>query len=324
MDRKEILMALSNDRERLPNNYEEEIKMLRSLYSGVSGMKNLQVKMDVVSNNIANVNTTAFKSSRVMFQDMMNQTVANATAPEGNIGGVNGKQIGLGVQVGSIDTMTGTGASQTTGRALDFYIAGSGYFMVQGSGANPVTYYTRDGAFLRDSKGNLTNSAGMKVLGRTSTNLTTPTEYNSNTPDAGISAEGTTGALVIPSSIKVEGQVVNFSTMAVDANGLVTAKYGDKTYTIGKVSIATFNNPEGLEHAGGNNYIVSNNSGAAIVGGAGDNGSGKLQPGALEMSNVDLSTEFTEMIIASRAYQANSRSITTSDEMLQELINLKR
>lgn len=298
--------------------------MLRSLYSGVSGMKNLQVKMDVVSNNIANVNTTGFKSSRVMFQDMMNQTVANATAPEGNSGGVNAKQIGLGVQVGSIDTMTGTGAPQTTGRALDIYISGSGYFAVQGSGADPVTYYTRDGAFVRDSTGNLTNTSGMKVLGRTSVNVSSPTEYDSNNPNVGISESGTTGPIVIPSTITVEGQVVNFSTMAVDANGLVTAKYGDKTYTMGKIAIATFNNSDGLEHAGGNNYIVSNNSGAAIIAGAGDNGSGKLQPGALEMSNVDLSTEFTEMIIASRAYQANSRSITTSDEMLQELINLKR
>lgn len=296
--------------------------MLRSLYSGVSGMKNLQVKMDVVSNNIANVNTTGYKASRVMFQDMMNQTVANATAPEGNSGGVNAKQIGLGVQVGSIDTMTGTGAPQTTGRALDFYIAGSGYFMVQGAGANPQTFYTRDGAFLRDSAGNLTNSAGMKVLGRTGSNP--PVVYDSLNPENGLSGAATTGPLSIPSTITEGGQTLPYNSMAVDANGLITAKYGDKTYVMGKVSVATFNNPEGLEHAGGNNYTVSNNSGPAIVGSAGDNGSGKLQPGALEMSNVDLSNEFTEMIIASRAYQANSRSITTSDEMLQELINLKR
>lgn len=93
---------------------------------------------------------------------------------------------------------------------------------------------------------------------------------------------------------------------------------------MGKVGVATFNNPEGLEKVGGNNYIQTSNSGNAIVAGPGNNGAGTLQAGALEMSNVDLSTEFTEMIIASRAYQANSRSITTSDEMLQELLNLKR
>ena len=302
--------------------------MLKSLYSGVSGMKNLQVKMDVVSNNIANVNTAGFKASRVVFEDMINQMTATATAPDGNAGGVNGKQIGLGVQVGSIDTMTGAGAPQTTGRLLDFYIQGSGYFMVQGSGANPETYYTRDGAFLRDSNGTLTNSAGMKVLGQKVTAANGAVEYTDGFKEDGNLTPATSTAdlapIDIPATIQVGNQTVSFSTMNIDANGLVTAKYGDKTYVMGKMNIATFNNPEGLEHVGGNNYTASANSGTAIVSGAGNNGSGKLQSGALEMSNVDLSNEFTEMIIASRAYQANSRSITTSDEMLQELINLKR
>lgn len=302
--------------------------MLRSLYSGVSGMKNLQVKMDVVSNNIANVNTVGFKSSRVVFQDMMNQTTANATAPDGNAGGVNGKQIGLGVQVGSIDTMTATGAPQTTGRLLDLYIQGSGYFIVQGSGKTPQTYYTRDGAFLRDSNGTLTNSAGMKVLGQAVEGEQGYVEYSEDFDEETSLPKATTTAelkpLEIPASIDVDGEQVAFSAMNIDVNGLVTAKYGDKTYVMGKVNVATFNNPEGLEHTGGNNYITTANSGTPIIGGAGQNGTGQLQSGALEMSNVDLSNEFTEMIIASRAYQANSRSITTSDEMLQELINLKR
>ncbi|WP_291291750.1 flagellar hook-basal body complex protein [Enterococcus sp.] len=299
--------------------------MLRSLYSGVSGMKNLQTKMDVVSNNIANVNTIGFKSSRVLFQDMMSQTTSNATAPGNGSGGVNGTQVGLGVQAGSIDMINTVGAPQSTGRAMDFYISGQGYFMVQGSGESGETYYTRDGSFVRDSNGTLTNSDGMQVLGRpASTNP--PTVYDDTYKEGtGISDEGTIGPLEIPSTITdTDGKVLTYNSMAIDANGLVVAKYGDKSFVMGKVSIATFNNPEGLEKVGGNNYMQSSNSGAAIVAGAGQNGSGRLQAGALEMSNVDLSTEFTEMIIASRAYQANSRSITTSDEMLQELLNLKR
>lgn len=298
--------------------------MLRSLYSGVSGMKNLQTKMDVVSNNIANVNTIGFKSSRVLFQDMMSQTTSNATAPGNGSGGVNGTQVGLGVQAGSIDMINTVGAPQSTGRAMDFYISGQGYFMVKGPGENGETYYTRDGSFVRDSNGTLTNSDGMQVLGRTgSTNP--PLVYDDKYEEgAGLSGETEIGPLEIPATITVDGKELTYNSMAIDANGLVVAKYGDKSFVMGKVSIATFNNPEGLEKVGGNNYMQSNNSGAPIVAGAGQNGSGRLQAGALEMSNVDLSTEFTEMIIASRAYQANSRSITTSDEMLQELLNLKR
>jgi flagellar hook protein FlgE len=296
--------------------------MLRSLYSGVSGMKNLQTKMDVVSNNIANVNTIGFKSSRILFQDMMSQTTSNATAPGNGSGGVNGTQVGLGVQAGSIDMINTVGAPQSTGRAMDFYISGQGYFMVKGAAGE--TYYTRDGSFVRDSNGTLTNSDGMQILGVTGT--TPQTEYGDDYEEGtGLNADGAIGPLEIPATITDEdGNELTYNAMAIDANGLVVAKYGDKSFVMGKVSIVTFNNPEGLEKVGGNNYMQSNNSGAPIVAGAGENGSGRLQAGALEMSNVDLSTEFTEMIIASRAYQANSRSITTSDEMLQELLNLKR
>lgn len=297
--------------------------MLRSLYSGVSGMKNLQTKMDVVSNNIANVNTIGFKSSRVLFQDMMSQTVSNATAPGNGYGGVNGSQVGLGVQAGSIGRDTSAGAPQSTGRGMDFYITGQGFFIVSKGGDDPATYYTRDGSFTRDSNGTITTSDGLQVMGRGLENG--PAEYDDDFDEnASLSAKGEVGPITIPSSIEVDGETVNFSGMAVDANGLVVAKYGDKTYVMGKVAMATFNNPQGLEQVGGNNYAVSNNSGQPIIGDPGENGAGQMQAGALEMSNVDLSTEFTEMIIASRAYQANSRSITTSDEMLQELLNLKR
>lgn len=296
--------------------------MLRSLYSGVSGMKNLQTKMDVISNNIANVNTVGFKSSRVMFQDVMSQTTAPAAGPGNNLGGTNPRQVGLGVQVSAIDTIHTTGASQATGRDLDFYISGPGYFVVRdGSGQD---LYTRDGIFTRDAEGNIVNSSGLTLRG---TNITA-TELTEEKYLADLKT-GTDPFATFPTDLQelkvpatLNGE--NYQSMSIDRNGIVTAKYGNENYVLGKVAIATFNNPDGLEKQGNNTYAASANTGAAIIGGSGQNGSGLLESGKIEMSNVDLANEFTEMIIASRAYQANSRSITTSDEMLQELINLKR
>lgn len=283
--------------------------MLRSMYSGVSGMKNLQVKMDVISNNIANVNTIGFKSSRVMFQDIMSQTTTQATAGQPNgLGGTNMQQIGLGVQVGSIDTIHNTGAPTSTGRDLDFYLEGAGYFVVRDGEGNNL--YTRDGIFTRDGNGALVNSSGMKVMGVTSTNNTAP-----NIDD---------NSELVELNVPEEFDNQTYQSMAIDKYGVVSAKYGNQDVVIGRVAVATFNNPDALEKLGGNNYGATVNTGDAILGAAGQNGSGMMQSGKIEMSNVDLSTEFTEMIVASRAYQANSRSITTSDEMLQELLNLKR
>jgi len=290
--------------------------MLRSLYSGVSGMKNLQTKMDVISNNIANVNTTGFKSNRVLFQDLMSQTTQGANGPANGLGGTNATQIGLGVQTGAISTDFAVGAPQGTGNAMDFYITGSGFFIVKGQGNE--TFYTRDGALVRDSQGNITNNAGMKLQG---VKAAENTKYGEDFDPAGIDpTEQDLTDLEVPKEMDGKG----YQSMSIDQNGLVLGKYGDETYVLGKVAMVTFNNPGGLEKAGGNNYTLSANSGEPIVSSSGQNGAGSLEAGNLEMSNVDLSTEFTEMIIASRAYQANSRSITTSDEMLQELINLKR
>lgn len=309
--------------------------MLRSLYSGVSGMKNLQTKMDVISNNIANVNTVGFKSSRVMFQDIMSQTTAPASAPTGNVGGRNPRQIGLGVQIGSIDTVHTTGAPQSTGRALDFYLTGPGYFMVQDGTENVM--FTRDGVFTRDSNGDIVNGAGMKVQGRIIAPMLTDAFLNAATDPTAFGDDETEGDLAnirVPATIDdpndtttippAQPAQLTFQSMAIDENGLVTAKYGNQDFVLGRVAIATFTNPDALEKLGGNNYESTLNTGNPIISAAGDNGAGQMISGAIEMSNVDLANEFTEMIVASRAYQANSRSITTSDEMLQELINLKR
>jgi len=156
------------------NKSKEEDQMLRSLYSGVSGMKSFQTRMDVIANNIANVNTTAYKSSRARFQDMLSQTIAGGQAPmEGGRGGVNPQQVGLGVKLGSIDAMMENGALQATNRDLDFAIEGNGFFTVAARFEEDVNgnlvpvepNYTRDGAFFVDSSGYLVNSNGQKVLG---------------------------------------------------------------------------------------------------------------------------------------------------------------
>ncbi|SIO26817.1 flagellar hook protein FlgE [Carnobacterium alterfunditum] len=283
--------------------------MLKSLYSGVTGMRNIQTKMDVISNNIANVSTTGFKTGRVRFEDMLSQTNVSAQAS------TNAQQVGLGVQVGSIDTVMSGGSLQSTGRALDFGIENgdSSFFNVTDG---TKTFYTRDGGFYVDPNGNLVTSGGLQVQG-----------FKAGMPDENIdgfdpAALGTTMApITIPQTIDgAELQSYN-----IDSNGLIVGSYsGGKSMVLGRVGLTSFSNPDGLEKSGGNLYTESANSGDPVAGNPGDAGYGSVRSGFLEMSNVDLANEFTEMIITSRSYQANSRSITTSDTMLEELINLKR
>ena len=296
--------------------------MLRSLYSGVSGMKGFQTKMDVLANNIANVNTTSFKSSRVRFQDMLSQTVANAQGPStGATGGINARQVGLGVKVGSIDAMMENGNLQATNRELDFAIEGNGFFTVgtRFTEDDPAIaedfLYTRDGGFFRDSLGTLVNANGDKVVGYLN---------DDETAEDTIYSENLTALVIRNNEIAGDDTSANLQSYSIDGTGTITAIYSGDPIILGRIVITTFTNPEGLEKKGNNNYARTNNSGDPKLGAAGDPGFGIVRQGFLEMSNVDLANEFTEMVIASRAYSANSRSITTSDEMLQELINLKR
>ncbi len=315
--------------------------MLNSMNSGVSGMKSQQTKMDVTANNIANVNTYGYKSERVTFQDVMSSTEANAQGPNMNGGGgVNPRQVGLGVQVGSIDKNNTIGTPQPTGRPLDFALDDQGYFILQKDDGDETKYYTRNGAFTLDANGTLTNVDGYKVMGYQTADGN-PIQ-SSKDFDAQTDLTEPVGPITIPNKLTVpeldedgnpvldedgnpamkEITLMNFT---IGSDGLVTGRYSDdNTYVIGQVAVTTFPNPDGLEKTGGNNYVQSGNSGDPNYVRAGQSGSGRLVQGALEGSNVDLATEFTDMIITSRAYQANSRTITTSDEMLQELINLKR
>lgn len=292
--------------------------MLRSLYSGVTGMKNLQTKMDVISNNIANVNTTSFKSGRVRFEDMISQTLAAADNNQ------NAKQVGLGVQVGSIDTVMNGGSLQSTGRDLDFAIerGDSSFFTVSADGEDDEKLYTRDGGFYLNPNNDLVTASGYHVLG---VMLDQPVVYDQNFDVSTLQYDQATGIekLTIHNQVDVNG-LQDLDSYGIDSNGVIVGVYNGQSYVLGQVSLTNFSNPAGLEKMGGNMYQETNNSGEPQIGAASQEEYGTIRSGFLEMSNVDLSNEFTEMIVASRAYQANSRSITTSDQMLEELLSLKR
>ncbi|MFP7332490.1 flagellar basal body rod protein FlgG [Shouchella clausii] len=267
--------------------------MIRSMYSGISGMKGFQTKLDVVGNNIANVNTHGFKKGRVMFQDMVSQQVQGPMAATPDRGGVNSKQIGSGSMVGAIDTVHTGGGNQYTGRELDLAINGDGYFAVQ-IGAD--TFYTRAGNIYIDNEGNVVNSSGAYLLGADGNRLQID-------PALLDDMEGT--------SVNKQGEII------------VSIQGQENPITL-QLGVANFANPEGLNSAGGSLFTATPASGPANLVIPGTQGTGEIQSGYLEMSNVDLAEEFSEMIVAQRGFQANSRIITTSDEILQELVNLKR
>lgn len=299
--------------------------MLRSMYSGISGMKNFQTKLDVIGNNIANVNTYGFKKGRVTFKDMVNQTISGASGPSQGKGGVNPKQVGLGSQLAAIDTIDTQGSLQTTGRVLDLAIQGDGYLVVaEGDPKDPgslsaAPYYTRAGNLYINKEGYLVTSAGHYVLSREETDAGADTAQ----PLSPIQLNGGQVNEIKNFSISEDGKI----TFIVKESTNIGPSY---TYTdglaISKFSIALtrFPNTGGLEKVGENLYVSSASSGVPSYMIPGSDGAGTLVSGALEMSNVDLSEEFTEMIVAQRGFQANTRIITTSDEILQELVNLKR
>ncbi len=292
--------------------------MMRSLYSGITGLRNHQTRMDVIGNNISNVNTAGYKASRVVFKDIYSQTLSPASGNAATVGGTNPKQVGLGSSIASIDVLHTSSASQYTGVPLDLSIEGSGFFVVRNNGQE---FYTRAGNFGTDNSDYLVNGNGAYVLG-----------YVGATVPA--SPAGT------PTQIKIDDF---YYDVAVDENGVISGIDGratlsdgatppnitdnenyKKKVTIGYVAIATFNNENALEKVGQNAYRATTNSGTATYNTPGKGVAGKLNPGTLEMSNVDLASEFTDMIVTQRGFQANSRIITTTDSMLEELVNLKR
>ena len=463
--------------------------MMRSLYSGVSGLQNHQTRMDVIGNNISNVNTVGFKRGRVNFQDMISQQLQGAAKPSEELGGVNPKEVGLGMTVAAIDNIFNQGNLQSTGVSTDLAIQGNGFFIMK---SGDETFYTRNGAFSLDSNGTLVNPAnGMRVQGwmaqdvngeQVLTTAATPGDLiipvgskdpaketnnvmfacnlNKNTPeilpnanekdimdgtwateqkiydsfgnehilsvsfrrvtgnpnqweatvnvdadnadftqtrvglgdtngmgntfivtfsnlgalesvtDAAGNVTNPTGKAILQTSFTVPnsnpdengnpyrqtlnidlGTIGSFentitqsasqsSTKAfyqdgyklgyldnfkIDSSGTITGVYTNgSSRVIGKIALATFANDRGLEKAGDNTFVESNNSGMAKIGESGIAGKGTLMAGALEMSNVDLSEQMTDMIVTQRGFQSNAKTIQTADTLLETVLSLKR
>ena len=290
--------------------------MMRSMFAAISGLKQHQTMLDVTANDIANVNTLGFKANRVTFKDSLSQLQRGAAGQTAGQGGQNPAQVGLGVGLSSIDSVMGGGALQTTGNVLDVAIQGEGWFRV-GQGSAPAIpgqiEYTRAGNFSRNDQGYLVTQDGYYVVGKGAavTAPGPPATYGPTAADSLINIP--TGATNV--SIGQDGAV---SYVPIGGGGRVTAGY---------LSLAKFANEPGLERASGNRWLASPASGGEVVGTAGTTPAGTwgvTTSGTIEMSNVDLATEFTDMITAQRGFQANSRVIGAADEMLTELVNMKR
>jgi len=283
--------------------------MMRGMFSAISGLKNHQVMLDVVANDIANVNTIGYKSARTTFKDSLTQLQRGASGAGGANGGTNAAQVGLGVGLGSIDNLMTGGALQSTGNPLDVAIQGEGFFRVAQATIVPpatavpagtVSQYTRAGNFTTNEEGYLLTQEGYYVVGSTTAGIGGPDTLLRIPPG------GTNTAIAQDGSV---------SYIPAGGGARVIAGY---------LSLSTFQNAAGLERASGNRWMESANSGAAQNATPGNGGKGLTTAGATEMSNVDLAQTFTSMITAQRGFQANSRVISTSDEMLQDLVNLKR
>lgn len=296
--------------------------MLKSLYSGVSGMKGFQTKLDVIGNNISNVNTVGFKKGRVMFQDLISQNIAGVTAPTGQHGGVNPKQIGLGTGVASIDTVFTPGSPMTTNVGSDLAIDGDAFFVVKPDPKGNAFYLTKAGNFTRDAKGMLVNSNGYSVAGVDGANNQVPIVIDK---DDHANLKFTSYSIDSNGYINVVREDGTSGKLAKDATGyyLYDGANGNPNDVI-SLATSVVNNPGGLMKVGNSMYSATGNSGPANLDRIENNKGGQMISGVLEMSNVDLTDEFTEMIVAQRGFQANAKTITTSDTILQEIMDLKR
>jgi len=427
--------------------------MMRSMSSAIAALRNHQLYLDVIAANISNVNTTAYKSSKVNFQELMSQTVRPATAPQGDLAGRNAVQVGLGMVLGSVDTNFTQGSLSATGKMTDMAIQGDGFFVVRGPDGS---MFTRDGTLDIGLDGSLVSPAtGMHLLGWTADgagavdttqplapisipfgqnmaratsemkfqgnlsatdadgatvttqfgvydslgvvhtlemvftrNAGTPVTWQVEANELTVEADGTITRTAVSSisdttaEFGADGQIVdengglagtdsptielsldydngaespaavtmdlsNITGLASDSevspvsqNGLESGSlvsfnvnaYGQVVGVfsnglnsfLGQLALAKFLNPGGLMRQGDNLYGTSTNSGTPQFGAPGEDGRGLISAGYLEMSNVDLAQQFTNMIVAQRGFQANSRVITASDELLNELVNLKR
>ncbi|TIC83527.1 flagellar hook-basal body complex protein [Nocardioides sp. GY 10113] len=288
--------------------------MLRSLFAGISGLRTNQSMLDVTGNNIANANTTGFKSSSTVFSDTLSQMLTAASAGNADRGGTNPVQVGLGVQLAATALNLNQGSAQTTGRTTDLMIQGDGFFVLRDGQEN---VYTRAGAFTFDQSGVLVAPSGMRVQGYA--------VDAAGAVDTTALVDVTLDTTALGLGVDASGNPIELTSYSISADGKIRGVFSDGVQRdVAQLAIADFNNPAGLEKIGDTAFRESANSGVAELGTAGQGQRGQLMAGALEMSNVDLSAEFTNLILAQRGFQASSRVITTSDQVLEELVNIKR
>jgi flagellar hook protein FlgE len=297
--------------------------MMGGMYAAISGLDANQTMLNETANNLANVNTVGYKAARVTFADSLTQVLRGASGATTSNGGTNPVQVGLGVQVASTDSEMSEGSFQSTNNPLDIAIEGEGFLRV-GTGTPPAgppyttglpanMQYTRAGDLTTNTKGFLTTQAGDYVVGRNAVATTTAagTTYAPGTEDSYI--------VIPPGSTNVS--IGQDGSVSYEDENPASPTYQQQV-TAGYVSLATFANQNGLERMGGSLWAQTANSGAPIVGTPSTGGFGATIGGELEMSNVDLASEMTSMITAERGYQANSRVITTADEMLQTAVQM--
>ena len=282
--------------------------MIGSLQTGVSGLQQFQEDLQVIGNNIANVNTIGYKSESMDFEDQLSQNLAN---------GANPMQIGEGVTAGAIDSDFSQGTINTTGGTTQLAINGNGYFVVKDASSG-ASYVTRDGEFNLDDNGYLVTANGDRVQGYTGT-----APYSSASTIGDLQVNSATAIAALGDTTTPAPTITNYSS---DPSGQINVTLSDGTSgAIGQLVLQDFTNPQGLMNQGNNLYSYSSTAGPLTAPAAPNSGMlGQIQSGALESSNVDLATQMADLITAQRAFEANAKMITTSDEILQDLINLKR
>jgi flagellar hook protein FlgE len=291
--------------------------MMRGMFSAVSGLKTQQIMLDVAANDLANVNTVGFKAARTTFKDQLQQSMRTSAASGAGFAGANSAQIGLGVTLGSIDNLMTGGAVQATGSPLDVAIQGDGWFRAAPgvptpgnptAGVPPAANisYSRAGNFTRNDNGYLVSQGGEYIVGRTAAGggVDCYMQIPAGATDVAIGGDGAV------SFVPPAGYVQPATLPPILA---------------GYLSLSKFPNEGGLERLTGNRWRAGQNAGVEQVGTPGQAGTfGVTTAGAIEMSNVDLASEFTSLITAQRGFQANSRVISSADQMLQDLVNIVR
>jgi flagellar basal-body rod protein FlgG len=259
--------------------------MMNALYSAATGMSAMQMGMDVIANNLANVNTTGYKATTITFEDLLYQSLGDSYSAR------QGAQVGMGVGPGNTHKVFTSGEMKETGVWSNMAIEGNGFFMV--TLPDGTVGYTRDGSFTVDATGTFVNSSGHRLY------------------------DGYSSSIAVP-------QEVDPSTVRISPNGQINGKLDGQDILLGQLSLATFVNPAGLSSVGNNIYVATNNSGPATVVDPGQGGTGTIKQGVVEGSNVSVMTEMIDMITAQRAFESVSKAISTSDEMLGMANSMRR